>query len=240
MDIKKTWLVEKPIAHRGLHNAKFPENSLAAFEHAIKHGFAIETDVRAIDDGAPVIFHDEGLSRMTGRDGYVCNLKKEELAELRLLKTEEKIPLFSEFLEFVNGRAPILIEIKNVNKIGALEKAVIDALADYKGEFAVQAFNPHCMEFFRINAPHVIRGQLSCYFKKDSNLSRVKRYALKRLMLNKASRPDFIAYSHENLPNRWVSRTKLPVLAWTVRSNAEYERVKEFCDNIIFENFKPQ
>lgn len=239
MDIKKSWLFSSPIAHRGLHGIDAPENSFKAFEAAIEAGFPIETDVRPIDDGTVVVFHDERLTRMTDRDGYVCNLSKADLDEIRLKNSDEKIHTFAEFLEFVNGRTPILIEIKNESKIGTLERNTLDLLASYKGEYAVQAFNPYSLEFFKKNAPQIPRGQLSCFFTKDELNGFFKRHMLKRLKMNKVSSPDFVSYKSENLPNKYVTKSKLPVLAWTVRSNADMEKVLPYCDNIIFENFIP-
>ena len=238
MDIKKSWLFSRPIAHRGLHGIDVPENSLLAFQKAIDAGFPIEIDVRPIDDGTVVVFHDEKLTRMTDRDGYVCNLTKNDLEEIRLKNSDERIPTFSEVLEFVNGRSPLLIEIKNESKVGTLERNALDLVSSYKGEFAVQAFNPYSLEFFKKNAPQIQRGQLSCFFEKHE-LGFIKRVALKRLKLNKVSAPDFISYAGKDLPNKYVSRTKLPVLAWTVRSNADMEKFLPYCDNIIFENFIP-
>lgn len=236
MDIYNSWLVKMPVAHRGYHNTKFPENSLGAFGNAIENNYAIELDVRMTDDGEVIVFHDEALSRMTGKDGYIPNMKYEDMSELRLAKTDEKIPLFSEVLEFVNGRTPILIEIKNSGKIGPLEQKVIDLLADYKGDIAVQSFNPYSVEYFKKNAKHYLRGLLSCDFK-GSDLPRMRRFALKRLMLFSTAGADFIAYRFDNLPNRYVSKHNVPVLAWTVGSIAEYDAVKKYCHNVIFENF---
>ena len=237
MDIKKTALFTLPIAHRGLHDATTPENSLAAYQKAIDAGYAIELDVRPIDDGTVVVFHDADLKRMTNRDGYVCNLSKDDLNSITLLNSNEKIPTFEEVLKFVDGRVPILIEIKNEGKIGPLERDVLALLENYSGEFAVQSFNPYSLEYFKKNAPHILRGQLAAYFGKE--MSFLRRYLLSRLKLNKVSAPDFIAYRHSDLPIKYVTKTKLPVLAWTVSSNADLEKVKPYCDNIIFENFIP-
>ena len=71
-------------------------------------------------------------------------------------------------------------------------------------------------------------------------MSKFRRFALKRMLFNKYTQPDFVSYEFAYLPNRWVTKSGLPVLAWTVRSNAEYEAVKSLCDNIIFENFIPE
>lgn len=238
MDIKKSWLFSRPIAHRGLHGIDAPENSLAAFGKAIEAGFPIEIDVRPIDDGTVVVFHDDKLTRMTDLDGYVCNMTKSDLEKVKLRNSDERIPTFKEVLEFVDGRTPLLIEIKNDSTVGQLERDTLELLSSYKGEYAVQSFNPYSMEFFKKNAPQIPRGQLSCFFDKK-DLGFFKRFVLKRLKMNKVYSPDFISYNHANLPNKYVTKTKLPTLAWTVRSNAEMEKCLPYCDNIIFENFIP-
>lgn len=240
MDIKKSGLFTRPIAHRGLHDELTPENSLSAFSRAVKAGFPIELDVRPIDDGSVVVFHDDSIKRMTNRDGYVCKLSKADLDEIRLAGSDERIPYFAEVLELVDGRVPLLIEIKNSNsnKSGELEQAVLDLLRPYGGEYAVQSFNPYSMEFFKKNAPQIPRGQLSCVFgKKD--FTWYKRFVFNRLKVTKISSPDFISYAGKDLPNKYVTKTGLPVLAWTIRSNTDMEKVLPHCDNFIFENFIP-
>ena len=240
MNLFNSWLVEQPIAHRGLHSKTTPENSLAAFEKAIDAGYAIELDVRPIADGTVIVFHDESLSRLTDNDGYVKFLNKDDLKLLSLKGSKEKIPTLEEALALINGRVPVLVEIKNEGKIGQFEKDVLEILKKYKGEFAVQSFNPYVLEFFYKQAPQIPRGQLAGFFK-GSKLSFFKKYALKRMLLNKKiSHPDFIAYQAKHLPNRFVRKYKdLPLLAWPVASQSEYMRVVKYCDNVIFEYFEP-
>ena len=240
MDNNKKWLFLTPIAHRGLHDLQAPENTLAAFEKAKTANYPIELDVRGIDDETVIVFHDDKLCRLTGKDGYVGNLVKEQLKNHNILKTEQTIPTFEEVLELVNGQVPLLIEIKNTNKVGKFEKKIIEMLKNYEGDYAVQSFNPYSVEFFRRNAPHIQRGQLSSFFVGEKSLSFIKKYILKRMLFNRMAKPDFISYDHSYLPNIYVSKTKLPVLTWTVRSQKEYEEVKPYCDNIIFENFIPE
>lgn len=241
MEIFNSWLVETPIAHRGLHDKDCPENSISAFQKAITEGYPIELDVQMIADGTVIIFHDESLSRLTDNDGYIKFLNKSDLDILRLKDSKEKIPTFEEVLKFVDGKVPLLIEIKNPSKVGELEKKVIELLKDYKGEYAIQSFNPYVLEYFYKHAPNVLRGQLAGYFKKEK-LSFFKKYALKRMLLNKKiSHPDFISYEARKIPNRFTRKyRKLPLLAWTVRSQSEYIRVVKYCDNVIFENFEPK
>lgn len=240
-DIFKSWLVETPIAHRGLHDKTHPENSLGAFQRACESGYAIELDVQLLADETVVVFHDESLSRMTGNDGYLKFLNKEDLKVLSLGGTKEHIPTFEEVLALVDGKTPLLIEIKNQFKVGKLEQKVIDLLKDYKGEFAVQSFNPFSLNYFKHHAPSILRGQLSGYFKGEK-LAYFKKFLLKRMAFNKnISEPHFISYDATTLPNRFVKKYKnLPLLAWSVRSKEDYLKVVKHCDNIIFENFIPE
>ena len=246
MDLFKTWLVETPIAHRGFHDKTAPENSLAAFSRAIEKGYAIELDVQLLADGTVVVFHDDSLARMTGNDGYLKYLNKEDLKALKLNGTKETIPTFSEVLKFVDGKVPLLIEIKNQHKIGKIEQSVIDLLKGYKGEFAIQSFNPYSLAYFKHHAPQMIRGQLSGSYKgeafKDFGGKKLVRYILRHMLLNKTvSEPHFISYENITLPNRIVKKHKnIPLLTWLVDSKKEYMRVVKYCDNIIFEGFEPE
>ena len=241
MELNNSWLFETPIAHRGLHDKQIPENSLSAFKNAINNGYAIELDVRLLSDGTVVVFHDDSLARLTGNDGYVKFLKKSDLEFLRLADSQEKIPTLEEVLKLVDGKTPLLIEIKNQGKIGELESKVIEILKDYKGKFAIQAFNPYVLNYFYKHAPHIPRGHLAGYLKPQS-LPFFQKFALKRMLLNKrVSHPDFISYEGKYLPNRFVRKyNKLPLLAWTIRSQEEYMKVVKYCDNIIFEGFEPK
>ena len=240
MDIFKSWLVERCIAHRGLHNDEFPENSLGAFQNSIVNGYPIELDVHIISDGTLVVFHDDSLSRMTGKDGYLKNLTKSDLENYHLADTEYTIPTFEDVLTLIDGKVPLLIEVKNTNKVGALETKLLEMLRAYKGEYAIESFNPYVLEWFKKNAPDILRGQLAGFFKGEK-LAFIKRFALKRMVLNKIAKPDFIAYEASRLPNRFVKKYKsLPLIAWTVRSQKEYMKVVQYCDNVIFENFEPK
>ena len=241
MDLFKTWLVETPIAHRGLHSKGVPENSLAAFAKAIEKGYAIAFDVHMLADGTLVAFHDESLARMTGNDGYIKYLNKSDLKSLTLKGTKETIPTLEDILKLVDGKVPLLIEIKNQYKVGKIEQTVIDALKNYKGEYAVQSFNPYSLAYFKKHAPQILRGQLSGSFKGEK-LSFFKKLVLKKMKLNKrVSEPHFINYEASALPNKYVKKYKdLPLLAWVVRSKEEYLKVVKFCDNIVFENFDPE
>lgn len=232
---KDSFIIKTPIAHRGLHGKDVPENSAQAFSLAIEAGYAIETDVRLTKDKQVIIFHDDLVERMCGISGKVIEMEYSELEKLRLNNSSQKIITFKEFLKLVNGKVSLLIEIKNDGAVGVLESLVIEQLKDYKGEFAVQSFNPFSLQYFKLHASKILRGQLSCYFKGEK-LAYYKKFLLKRMLLNKKSEPDFISYAIENMPNRFVKKYKIPLLAWTIRSKENLNKAKSLNANVIFEN----
>ena len=238
-DIWNSFLTNKMFAHRGLWDKDAPENSLAAFQKAIDMGYAIELDINPIDDGTPVVFHDSKMSRMTGKDRYIQNISREEFENTTLLDTEQKIPTLEDVLKLVKGKVPLLIEIKNQDKVGDLEKRVLDQLKNYKGEYAIQSFNPYTLKWFYEHAPKIWRGQLSSFFK-GAKLSFIKKFALKRLGLKKITHQDFVSYDIKNIPNRWTRKLEIPLLTWTIKKQDDYIKALQYADNVIFEGFEPK
>jgi glycerophosphoryl diester phosphodiesterase len=102
------WLVARPIAHRGLHDAASGviENTLPAFEAAIARGFAIECDARLSADGEAFVFHDATLQRLTFESGAFDALGATQLRRARLRGSDARIPSLRETLTCVAGRLP--------------------------------------------------------------------------------------------------------------------------------------
>ncbi|MEG1527839.1 MAG: glycerophosphodiester phosphodiesterase family protein [Clostridia bacterium] len=241
MNIYDTWLVNKQIAHRGLHDEVSPENTPSAFEKAINNDYAIEMDLQMTLDGVVVVFHDDNMKRLTGLDKDIRQTLFKDIKDLSILKSQEKISTFDDFLKQINGRTPLLIEVKSHANIGIMEQKILNYLSTYKGEFALQSFNPFIVKWFAINAPQYIRGQLSSRFKGERTLNALKRYLLRNLFFIKSNKSQFVSYDIDGLPSRLVTRVKkrMPVLAWTVHSQQEITQKHLSFDNIIFENFIP-
>ena len=79
-------------AHRGLHGNGAAENSLTAFSRAVEAGYGIELDVRLSSDGELVVFHDDTLERITGKEGRVDSYTLTELQSLSLSGTGDTVP----------------------------------------------------------------------------------------------------------------------------------------------------
>ena len=171
-DIK--FLTEKFIAHRGYHNTKHPENSLGAFELAIKNNFMIEIDLQLTKDLEVVVFHDDKMGRTTGKTGTIHDYDLSQVKELTIFESEEKIPTFKETLDFVNGRTELIIELKTNGKNNKiLAEKTVELLKDYQGRFIVQSFDPILLKMIRKLNPSIIIGQLVAPF--DANVLKFVR-----------------------------------------------------------------
>ena len=231
------WLFEKPIAHRGLHNDKLPENSMPAFVAAIEKGYNIEIDLHLTADGQVVIFHDHNLKRVckTNRDIKIEDLTYAELSQYHLSDTESTIPLLDDLLKIAEGKVGLLIELKNSNPFShALESATIEILKNYKGEFALQSFNPYSMKYIRLHSDFIV-GQLATY--------EMKLFApVGKLWVNQISRPAFVAYDIRQAENKYVTRWSkiLPLLVWSINTPEKLQKAKDIgANNIIFEDIEP-
>lgn len=104
------------VAHRGASSSR-PENTLAAFEEAIRLGARIvELDVRLSHDGVPVVMHDPTVDRTTDGSGEVRELTASEIGALRAGTPEApaRVPSLAEVLALAGGRAAVVLEMKNL------------------------------------------------------------------------------------------------------------------------------
>lgn len=231
-------------AHRGLHtnDSRIPENSLASFAAAAKEGYGVELDVQFTADRQIVVFHDDNLKRMCGIDRRLDELTYAELKDIRLLDSNERIPLLSEVLEILDG-ATLLCEFKAMRSYTdtSLCAAVLPLLDGYKGAVCIESFNPFMVRWFRKHAPNYIRGILSKKFEKGE-VAQILRFPLSSLFTNWLCRPDFIAYQHTDHTQLFFRICRLfhpMTIAWTVRSASEDQEAKRRFDTVIFEGFLP-
>ena len=154
-------------------------------------------------------------------------------------KSNETIPTFAHVLEIVDGRVPLIIEYKmdRVNtKVCELGNALLEK---YKGVYCIESFHPLAVLWYRKHRPDVIRGQLSQDYAK-TEYKGIQYWLMKNLLTNFVTRPDFIAYKHSdfrNLSRRICRALGALSVAWTVRSQEQYEKAKPHFDLFIFDSF---
>src|SRR5687767_12638223 len=127
-------------AHRGLHyGAQFPENSLIAFAAALERGAGIECDLRLTADDQIVVFHDADAWRLCASPLRIGDSTLEELGRLRV--GDGPIPRLASLLALVQGRVPLLLEVKVDGDIWRWVPALRQALKGYAGPFGVMSFD---------------------------------------------------------------------------------------------------
>lgn len=232
-------------AHRGLHKKGVPENSIEAFKLAAQKGYGIELDVHLLADGGLAVIHDSSILRTCGIDIDITSLKTEQLKSYPLESTKNVIPELKDVLKTVDGRVPLLIELKPDNDNQAkLSSTVYDAMQEYAGKFCIESFDPRCILWFRKNHSDIVCGQLVENFIKNKNdLSLPLRIILTLMMPNFLTKPSFISCRYEDLSmlsNKiCIKFWGLKSFCWTIRDIRDFKDAKKNNSTPIFENIEP-
>jgi glycerophosphoryl diester phosphodiesterase len=245
----REWLIARPIAHRGLHDAAagIVENTPTAFAAAATAGYAIECDVQISADGEAMVFHDQTLERLTEGRGRVDAMPASDLKRVAFRATADRMMTLGELCDLVADRAALLVEIKSrFDGDPRLVTRAAAVLAGYAGRVALMSFDPAPIAALRTLAPPLPRGIVAerryTHPEWSPLPARTKR-ALAYFQHALRSRPQFIAYSVKDLPAAipWLAHNvlRIPVLTWTVRSDVDRERAARYADQMIFEGFRP-
>ena len=232
-------------AHRGLHNAERPENSMAAFRAALDHGYGIELDIHLMRDGNLAVIHDSSLKRTAGAEVKIEDLTTDDLEKYRLNGSEERIPQFRQVLDLFAGKAPLIVELKPAGgNHDALTEATCKMLEVYEGPYCLESFDPRCIYWLKKNKPELIRGQLTeNYFASNSPLPGWLKFLLKNQLENFLTVPDFVAYRYadrKNLGNFIVRKLwGVQGVTWTLRKPQEHDAAVSEGWIPIFENYEP-
>ena len=247
-----SWLTERPIAHRGLHDSAngVIENTLQAAEAAIAGGFAIECDIQLSADGEAFVFHDETFDRLTDATGPVSSLSAAEIAKVRIYGSNEAPAVFTAFLDAVAGRTPIICELKSsFNGDWRIADRASTLAATYDGPLAFKSFDHDLVAYLRLRRPHAASPSGPCpigllaqasyegsdwAFVSDEqkrNWTDFDHYDL--------ARPDFLSWNVDDLPHKIPflvkEMTGAPILTWTVRTPEQREAAHKWADQIVFD-----
>jgi glycerophosphoryl diester phosphodiesterase len=213
-------------AHRGLHyGSGFPENSLIAFAGALEMGAGIECDLRLTADNHVLVFHDADAWRLCASPLKIGESRWKELTRLRL--GEHPIPTLESLLELVDGRVPLLLEIKVDNDIWRWMPALKPVLGDYAGAFGLMSFDPRLARLAKRHLPDVRRGLVI----RDGLPWPKRRVAIW------LADPHFIAVERTALGKSWVARIRrrMPVYSWTIRTPEQRAQASVHADALIWE-----
>jgi glycerophosphoryl diester phosphodiesterase len=243
------WLIARPIAHRGLHDAAHGviENTAGAVGAAVAAGYGIEVDLQISADGEAMVHHDAELGRLTEGKDRLDRLSAAALKRVAFRDSDEHMMTLGGLCDLVGGRVPMLLELKSrFDGDHRLPLRVAAVLAGYNGPAAPMSFDPAQLSWLRQKAPHLPRGIVAAKYRPHpywDQMSASLRYGMGSLVPAVTARPHFVAYAFDNLPALapWLARHVLclPLLTWVVRSDTERQRAMRSADQVIFEGFRP-
>jgi glycerophosphoryl diester phosphodiesterase len=243
------WLIARPIAHRGLHDAAHGviENTASAVRAAIDANYGIEVDVQLSSDGEAMVHHDDVLGRLTAGVGRLDACTATELKCIAFRGSAERMMTLGELCDLVSGRATMLVELKSrFDGDGRLPERVAAVLKRYAGPVAPMSFDPRQLARLRQKPPHLVCGIVAARYRPHPYWDLMPtwmRHGMGYLITALTARPQFVAYGVADLPAVAPLAARhifgLPLLTWAVRSQAERQTAERWADQMIFEGFRP-
>jgi hypothetical protein len=149
------------------------------------------------------------------------------------------IPTFRDVLALVDGRVPILVELKGESFDTALCPKVAEILKSYTGDYCVESFNPLLIKDIQKYLPGVYCGLLYTNACKEKKKYSIINIAVSCMLLNFLAKPNFIAFNKNCRHSVFVKLTtglyKAPKFVWTVKSEEEFNQAHSNGECAIFE-----
>jgi glycerophosphoryl diester phosphodiesterase len=242
------------MAHRG-ESGNIPENTILALEAAVEIGVdVLESDIRFTKDDVPILFHDEDLARITGKDEKVRKKTLDELLQydlgynfstdvgrtypfrgkgLTVVTLEEALKRFPDTI--------LNLDIKDTFKEAPNEVARILLENQRTEKIMVASFNPKQLKRFRKKAPMI---PTSAHPNEVRNFIIGTRMRAMRMFVRS------IAYRAFQVPE-WMGSMQIvtpefvkaahdkdvAVHVWTINDRESMERLLDMEVNGIFTDF---
>ena len=218
-------------AHRGLFdNKRIVENTINAFKKALIENINIELDIRVTKDRKLVVFHDKNIKRLTGINSKISDLTYKELKNIKLLDTNDTVPLLVDVLSLVKGRVSLLIEIKQSLSNRVL-KDLDRLLLDYNGKVLLQSFNPFMLR--KLSLSSLNRYDSGILLTNDYNGFKrslydvfTYKYLIKQKYISFISSPKELVLKVKNISNK-------ELFIWTIKTKEEFIEYKKYSNNLI-------
>lgn len=234
-----SWVTAQVFARGGVADPStgIIEHSLGAVERAIASGHGVVLEVQRTFDNDAVVFGDATLDRLTELKGEVREYSSARLQAEKLKGSEEMVQSLSSLLLEIGGRTPVLIDARRPPKDPLpLCFAIRRALEGYGGPIGIIALDPRILRWFKQNSRRVARGFVAT--SGTQGLPWWARNRLWRIWAAWRANPDFLAVDINLLPSpvaeQMRQRLKVPVLAWTVRSEADLATARQHANNYIY------
>ena len=217
---KCDFLKSSIIAHRGIYNnITIFENTIESIMYAVKNNLIVEVDVRLTLDNELIVFHDSDAGRMLRLKDDINTLNYQEL----LYISPYHIPTLKEVLDKIDSKVPIIIEVKEDNKI--IRNKLLEILKDYKGNFAIQSFIYDAVKFYK---------------KKKYIIGLLIGKTKNRNLLKENLSIDFINIIYDTIDKVEASKLKEKyfLIGYTIDNREDVETYIKVFNNLIIDNIE--
>lgn len=208
------------IAHRGIYNnITVFENSLESIMYAVKNNLTVEIDLRITKDNEIIVFHDDDGTRLLKLRDSISSLTKEEIDYI----SPYHIPTLGEVLDSINGKVPIVLEVKDDSKV--FRSKLIGALSGYEGKFVIQSFIYDAIKFYK---------------KKKYIVGLLIGDKINRKYLDKDIDVDFLNIRYDSVDKVMVNmlKKKYYLIGWTLDSREQVEYYIKVFNNLVIDNIE--
>ena len=226
------------LGHRG-YNARFPENTLISFAKAIEFGAdGIECDIQKTADHRYIVFHDDELSRITGRKGYIRDTGYPELAGLDA-GMGEHIPDFESFLNSLRGHKFKNIELKEETLTREDFSRINSAIehSGFKNDVLISSMRHELVIDYR-DAGYRTGLLFDVYPLKD-NMFRAFRSVLRHRPFSVNLPVEVFTGSVSQRARLFLKAMRmlgLEIVYWTVNTEEQFNAVKDHAYAVITDN----
>jgi len=233
-----TWLTAQPFARGGVADpaAGIVAHSMAAVERAIAMGHGVVLEAQRTFDNDAVVFGEPTLDRLTELQGEVRDYSSAQLQAQTLKGTGETLYSLSNMLLEIGGRTPVLIDARRPPRDPLpLCFAIRRAMEGYGGPVGIMALDPRIVSWFGRNSRRVARGYVAT--RRTEGFPWWARNRLWRIWALWKAQADFVVVDMTLLPSpvaAQLRQRKVPVIAGTVRSEAERATASQNADNLIY------
>ena len=212
---------------------------------AIEKNYSIEMDIHFTKDFKIIVFHDFFLGRLTTKTGFVSGKSLDYIKKAKL-PNNQKIPTIDEAFNLIDGRVPILLEIKcskHLKKnLEIFSKILAEKLEGYNGPLALMSFSSDVIKFimqknFFTQFP---LGLTTSFPKTESFRDKIKNRKLENEIVS--NKLQFISQDWKGIENSRIKRLKkldVVILSWTISSKDIEISLSGLVDNITFEHYEP-
>lgn len=211
-------------------------NSPRAVEKCVNNGIGIKTEIFMSRDRKLFVSAYDNLSKEYGKDIVISQSESEDVAACGVMT-------FPQFLQMVDGRVPVVAELKVCDSNERLCRHAADAILAYGHEnAAVVSFHAGIIAWFKQTEKTIFRGIMSAPAKEFKSLSKVDRFTTGNLVNNSVCRPQFILYRNhpESLLVKFALSLGVVTGVWTVTDAREGKASENKKDMIVCRAFMPE